>query len=543
MESTKSNIWGSEETLNSRSFLTRKSEKKIRYATTIKNCKDYLPHEWAEYRTSLLMVALYQNPKSTFDLKLFMHKMIINLISSLNLDLQYELERYINELNTAKQNERARSYPVAQSQVWIPGQNIAGIWNDVYGLINFTKWLWSMIYNGTYYTKENCDEVSLNDNLMIEIFQQKMFKIQNALRGYREDIKTSDKDKTPYVGISPFKNEILKKTVNSLVNPTIEPWIHPGSKKCFVADFGGYGAMIKSYRENNDQNIKMYSSLQCGISGSVNYFVFLYLLSTNIVSDTNTRKNLQRLFLIISLQLAGDGGHNFREIIFGITVIAIVLHHIISDIKKQLISHYKKSESLSDNIKLFMNDSDSSWAEKDDGILKLLIQQFTGKDGIGTKLNDCRNVDKNNSESLKKYLFITMLNSLVNWEKSITILYEITADINIVGLNEKDLTEVGLKINQTTFNLSKKEVYKIFFVEPKVLLTNTQQINNLQTFFALDNDRYKKSKEASFQKSPDVLLNNIVDALYPGLVNVVDDNLQETYSKCYNGAKPYIPFA
>jgi hypothetical protein len=555
MATENSLLLGATETLTSPSFITRKDAKLLLNKSIKRNkeCGHDISYEWAEYKTSLLMVSLYNNNTSNFDLKLFMQKMIINIISILRLDLHTELNLYMNELKTAKQKDITRSYPVAQSQIWLNNENISGLWDDVYGLINFAKWLWANIHGGKYYNSQMCDEASLNYYIILELFQQKIFAIQTVLRGSRyNDPTDKPEDKTPYVGISQMEKPILKRNVKSIPNAKIEPWIHPGTKQCFVPYSGGYGQMIKSYRDSPDHNINIYSSLQCGLSGSVNYFLFLYLLSTIISDDKTPLLSLQRLILIISMQLAGDGGHNLREITFGITTAVIVVHHMINDVKAELANNYKQNLTFREYVNLFIQDPNTVWATST-LVLGNMIKQFLYK-GISTHLDKCLNISQTEAskELIRKRLFITVLNALVNWETSITYLYNMTAHINIVGFNKQYIESKNITIDQQTFNECKKAVYDLFFGIKKLginqktgIVTDIVQSNKIQLFFALENDRYLKSTDISFKTAADELTNSILK-MYPGTLDQINSQVRNDLRKCYpNSAdnQRNVPFA
>ena len=97
-----------------------------------------------------------------------------------------------------------------------------------------------------------------------------------------------------------------------------------------------------------------YGSLKCGISGSTNFFIMLYLISNNIYLENeiykkekklnkddikNIEKNNINLIFLCILTLAGDGGHNCREVIFGITIFVIIINTMINDVKKEIFDY------------------------------------------------------------------------------------------------------------------------------------------------------------------------------------------------------------
>jgi hypothetical protein len=546
------NLYGAKETMKSPSFLKRTDERKKLFNTkkseNMKLCGNRMLYEWAEYKTSLLSVFINSNETVNFDLKIFLHKMIINILSLLNVDLHNELIVYMQELSESQNNSHTRSYHVAQSQVWIQGSNISGLWDNLYGLINFAKWIWFKLETKLgYYDKRECDDSSLNYHILITIFQQKIFNVQSVIKGARLNNNFKDKNKeensNPYVGVSVMENEILLRKIRKNPNVVIEPWIHPGSKQCHVPYFGGYGQLMKEYRENGTDN--SYSSLLCGPSGSVNYFFFLHLLSNIIAEDKSKDFSPSRLILIFVLQLSGDGGHNVREILFGLTSTIIVMFHVIKDVKFELQDKYGFDLSFKNCLERLINEDDIKWILPNT-VLGHIFEEFNTK-GVIDKLDECINIKIARNQLLKQ-LFIYVLNSLANWEESVGIFYNLTADINIIGIDQQDLIKNNLNVD---FNTCKKEMYYVLFsrkswLHDHGLLKETEQSNNVQLFFALENNRHIKPKDESFKISADEKMKNILKTMYPELniTGKIDEQLKKDFKKCYPDIEmPYIPYA
>lgn len=550
-------LLGEKESPLSTSFITRmKQKRKLAESKTTLGCGNGFPYEWAEYKTSLLVVLLYENDVSNFALKLFMHKMIINMVSSVGRDLHTELDVFIKQVATSKQKSTSRSYPVGQTQVWVKNNNKAGLWDDVYGLIDFAKWLWYIISEEWDKPKKEIPNISgLNYFIMIEIFQQHMLEVQHVIKGERHnrtDNSDDDASKTPYVGISPMETKLLVKKVKSLPNAVIEPWLHPGTEQCYVPYFGGYGRMIKKYRDDKNPAINMYSSLQCGMSGSVNYFLYFYLLSNSNIDEKMSIQSISMLILVMLLQLAGDGGHNIREIIFGLTSNAIVLNCVLTDLREELQSHYGNQLSLKDNIKLYIDDPDYTWITKQDCVLRSIASQFLTK-GINNRLDNSTNLSniKDTVDELKRGLFNNMLNLLANWEHPVLDLYNITSHINIVGFDKTFLEMNNVETTKEHFSVCKKDTYDVFFGKKEVIeeatgvVTSVDLANNVQVFFALENNRYRNNINDSFKEAPDKLVTKIVDIIAPGINKKVDKAIYKRLNKCVPSIKnkPYIPYA
>lgn len=71
--------------------------------------------------------------------------------------------------------------------------------------------------------------------------------------------------------------ELLERKVRTNKKYKNEPWIHPGKVQCHIPYNGSYGSFINKSRKDNSFG----GSLQCGISGSVNFPFFMYLISVN----------------------------------------------------------------------------------------------------------------------------------------------------------------------------------------------------------------------------------------------------------------------
>ena len=512
--------------------------------------------QWAEYKTSLLIQHLDSQSDINFDLLLFLQKIIFNIIILLRVDLHMELRKYKEELKRSTQGDDVNHYPVTQSKALIHNDNMADVWNNTFGLINFLFWLHYKLYNIKYSDIVKCDENAFNYHLLIELFQQKTFSVQSVIKPQRMNTNKdtiTDNEKTTYVGISPFRRpELLRK----LDQKIIEPWIHPGTSQCHVPYFGGYGNLIKSYRESNLMNDRFYGSLQCGPSGSVNYVFYSYLFSTVVADDKYPLENLKRLILVSAMQLAGDGGHNIREIMVGITSAIIILKHLIEDIKIELYQRYKKN-TFKECVHNFMTDY-TEWIATD-SVLGKLRNLFTEK--LNEKSEDCEQEAKDRPRFFFN-LLVTLLNSLSNFEQSINIFYEYTSDINVVGIYKEDIQGVSKNV----FTECKNEMYNIFFNikefkhnHGSMTDENLNIFNKISIFFALDNNRYLQQKD-SFKQSADIKMNDVIrlyddphkhdntmiesDEVSSTMMYEINETVQRLFSHCTNiRSQNYIPFA
>lgn len=535
-----SKLIGAKETMKSKSFLERMAVKKsIKYS----DCGNgpMFRYQWADYKTSVLCQEINKESVVNFDQQIFIQKMINNILVVLRVDLHEVLNEYMIELQTAKQKDPQRSYPVCQSQVW--RDKASGVWNNTYGLINFLKWIWFKLYLGRFYDNVNCDESSLGYYLLIETFQQMIFKVQSNIKGPRRNEDTNFKSNN--VGISDIITQDLVRSINDNENLPVEKWIHPAKSQCFVPYFGGYGAMIKKYREHEGNN--KYSSLKCGISGSVNYFIFLYLLNTIVSEDKSLQYNPKRLLILMTMILAGDGGHNVREVIFGTASVIIVLRHLLNDTLAELRDRYKNPNlTFKEAVTILKNTQDFSWITNT-SIIGTLLTKITVN--IGDKLNKCRNVQ--NTQGVILYMLLLILNAFSNWEKPVTELYNLTADMNIVGIDSKDISDAGIDLSTIDFKYVKIQTYEVLFgikdynIDPITKkVVNIELANSVQLFYALENNRFLGEKSDTFKKSPDKCMTDIINYMYPGLYDKVNAKAKRHLLNCHPDSKmSHIPFA
>lgn len=535
-----SKLIGAKETMKSKSFLERMAVKKsIKYS----DCGNghMFRYQWADYKTSVLCQEINKDSVVNFDQQIFIQKMINNILVVLRADLHEVLNEYMIELQTAKQKDPQRSYPVCQSQVW--RDKASGVWNNTYGLINFLKWIWFKLYSGRFYDNVNCDESSLGYYLLIETFQQMIFKVQSNIKGPRINADTNLKSNN--VGISDIITQDLVRSINDNENLPVEDWIHPAKSQCFVPYFGGYGAMIKKYREDPDNN--EYSSLKCGISGSVNYFIFLYLLNTIVSEDKSLQYNPKRLLILMTMILAGDGGHNVREVIFGTASVIIVLRHLLNDTLAELRDRYNNPNlTFKEAVTILKNTQDFSWIPNNSVIGAILNRIIIN---IGDKLDNCSNIQSKEGTSL--HMLLLILNAFSNWENPVNKLYDLTADMNIVGIDSKDISDAGIDPSTIDFKYVKIQTYKVLFgikdydidhITKKVV--NIELANSVQLFYALENNRFLGEKSDTFKKSPDKCMTDIINYMYAGLYDKVNAKAKRHLLMCHPDSKmSHIPFA
>jgi hypothetical protein len=540
-------VIGENEASKTRSFKDRVNEQKAIPYSGCGNGTITTRYQWADYKTSLLCQEINNNTIVNFDQQLFIQRMIMNILVTLKADVHVVLNKYMEDLETEEQKQQSRSYPVCQSQQWRGDPQ--GVWNNMYGLINFLKWIWYKLYLREFYDTNDCDASSLGYYVLIETIQQMIFKVQSNIKGSRRNDKSDIK--TNNVGISDIiSDDVIRRNDNNI---QVEPWIHPGKSQCFVPYFGGYGAEIKKYREDAGNN--KFSSLKCGISGSVNYFIFLYLLSTIVSKDKVLTYNPKRLIILLTSILAGDGGHNIREITFGVASAVIVLKNLINDIKIELQTQYGNI-SFEQAVNTLKTTQEFGWISTTSiiGNLKLRMEQ-----NIGDKLNNCSNITTTR-ENIINEMLVLMLESFSKWEEPVIELYNLSADMNVVGIDYQDISNTsGVDIRSpefnydALFNYTKLKTYEVLFgLEQYTIDKRTKKVynihlaNSVQLFYALENNRYRYDKQDSFKKASDESMKHILNTLYPTLYDTVNNKALAYLTKCNDGRRipfTYIPFA
>ena len=106
----------------------------------------------------------------------------------------------------------------------------------------------------------------------------------------------------------------------------IKPWVHPGVEQCKVPYYGKWGEHI---RRKSRRTIVFMHPLQCGISGSVYFQLFSYLMSHTQTPIENPLDDFETLLLLSIVILVGDGGHNIMEVVYGYILSIIILYRTL----------------------------------------------------------------------------------------------------------------------------------------------------------------------------------------------------------------------
>jgi hypothetical protein len=423
-------------------------------------------YEWAEYKTSLLVQEITKHQGIHAYLLQFIKDIGVRIhkkgdildkkggIKDSRIDL-YVTQR-LNFINEKKSpNDRVREhYPVSQDSLLLDTYRehrefLKDVVNgDFYIHFNYLKQVSSWIEKKEQrYTTKQCQEMSAIINQVRQRMNE-VVEVYKAPRGNKKDGHSEVEGNDTQVGITNIRDDYLVRNVDHLAKerriPPPRGWVHPGESQCRQPYHGKYGTLIRQDRER----LGYYGSLKCGISGSVNFLLYLYLLS--IYGDEqvmNVDVDINNIILSCCLYLAGDGGHNVREILYGLNHSCIVL---------DMVGREYGNIGLPDNINALFNKFFSA-----------NVRTFLGR-------------------------FCTRF-----------------ADINLTGVIENEIPhDVRLNLGDR-FKAYTVVMLRTFFTSNRTELKN--QIPNLeyllQMYFTLDRNRYKND---NFLDSPNQIITDIV---------------------------------
>ena len=461
-----------DEQLYSASFVTRMRERPL----AKKWCADKA-YEWAELKTSLLVVSLLDTTASS--LANFLYMTVRRLYGNNSTKMLNEIKLYLsnpqnNNEDIKKLREQSPSnndkehFPIGGFIEKIMKNTVVNpsdIRNNFFGMVNFSTWVWGQILKGPV--------TSMSAILHV---QQKMMEIHRMIRGRRVD--SNQEIHSNQYGITTIDDdEILALGDQDHPYKPLKPWNHWGQSKCQVAYRGMYGALIKWCRENNLDC----GSMQCGISGSTQIFLFTVLAS--LVGDTTkdelTIQGLVHDVILVSIIiLAGEGGHNVVEIISGLVTSVIVLKYLL------------------DNPDLL----EELYAEKILSGARSYVQEF--------------------------------INPTKGAAKFINIFYEMTLDINPVN----DFSHINKPLDSESIKSIDSRMREFLLKNPteyNKIRDNKEWFNNVTAFLWKDANRYMNTKD--YRNREKIKLLSYILSLKPETDKIeenVDKLLREKIEGC-----------
>lgn len=281
----------------------------------------------------------------------------------------------------------------------------------------------------------------------------------------------------------------------------------------------------------------------------------MYLLSYMEIPIDNPENDVRDVITSACLVLTGDGGHNIREVLSGLTCSIIVLYNllrdIIFDLRNFITNLTGNYPNFKDNWKNEMKFIKNNLEEISTYQIKFLIENYKIMNILYNYCDVKLQSVCNQTETVT--VFRNLLLCLTNWYPFINEFYNYTRDFNITGI---DSTNMELIIKETfnrqqmknkieTRNQMKYESYEYLF-SPYGVQSFLDDIKNknktllqLQLLLGSDNNRYQYKQDISFKKAPDIIIRDIIKK-YHSIgkqtlkdVNVLLDNIRNTCLKKY----------
>ena len=482
-------------------------------------------------------------------------------------------------------------YPVAQSRNFA-NQPVLGS-QDPLLLFNFIKhriWGYSVqgfdpvdpqgaLYQGDFEhlstlnwmnpPPSNCIDTTIRQTLVLNTIQPIVYWFLGPLRGHRDDYP-----RTPWgpgevvdrVGITHLNNQHLQRVLPPGIPQAVTPWQHPGNSQCKMPYRGKWGEKIRLARAQQS----VWASYMCGVSGSTSFFLWSYLMSiTNEANVANPVQDIHKVFILAAVVLAGDGGHNIREVVYGLTLFFCVFFNFLSVLEAEFQQILQNQDSLMNNLDFILGPPRRDCIAPGDMIqvngnnrnfngpiidqlFQRVMANFTNLGlNCGQNSNPAWLRPGANQRRVEQCTFGLVLRGLRNLAPVVLAGYTETQHLNITGVNEADLNAVINVNGQSPFPQLKDDLVRTMVGLPPTanyfqgLPGSIGYGHELQVFLALENDRYRNE---NWEYGADNFMERIVTATYPNggqIMNVLNDRVLAAYRACSGDAEPMeqIPFA
>lgn len=460
-------------------------------------------YELAELKSSLLVQTLILEDNPHNILLEFIQTLAKDICEYMEVDLRDIIVKYTSKLG--KGDGQAEYEIVAQSHVWanykwLGPENMdtqdtqllptipRGVYTNVFAMINFIKWLW---YDINDIDNNNTSPVIFL-GVLVHSFQQNIIHLHNRLRGERKDDLSSNTPTSTDVGISNIRDvEHLKRRVRDVPNAQIKPWVPFGREVCNMG-INIYMERLNQYRSHTDYINNFYSSVMCGISGSSQFTLFMFLCSiAGKGTDPCYNKVLVgQVLQIACVTLVGAGGHNIREVLSGLVISVVFLYHIIIDVLDEISSFSKISTVFKD--------------------IYCYISSTKGEDYPMTR-RICHLVDNHNPGGHSDgripdhICFLNIVKTLENWRGFITTFYEETKDYNMLGLFVNDIDD----LKDVSFETCKDRVYNHIIGGRRIDTDLSDITKHIELFYSLENNRLHLDPNTSFRDFPSNFMDTI----------------------------------
>ena len=425
------------ETITSQEFRNRLNtgkDGKPGYDPNNKCVKEYGKlYEYSELKSSLLINEVINKNKQ--QLSEFINKISKNYCSTIETDFNLEVSNYSKLLPTSIQIDASKEtpYPVVDMSKFYNKPEL--IKSDFYASYNFMKYIWVSTFdkdlvNNIRKVKPEKLENAITLENFIHLVQQPIFGFgETAKRNTRLNLPTPTQRLSNSLGISNITHPDLVQN---------HYWLHPGRTRCRIPYATTYGNKLYDAYISEDI-LNFHSSVQCGISGSVNFGIFMYILS--IANEGGPKgqelvEDISYLIFSVSAILVADGGHNIRETITGVTLTSIALKSYKDKVENELAR--LPGEDLESKLTYIKNNFNNDYLSLYDSLI------YKNMDILAWFLIRCLMRSYQDTEPIN--IFINWLRAMKNWSSFIDELHKQLRQIDPMGidLNTKMYTDLTL---------------------------------------------------------------------------------------------------
>lgn len=395
-------------------------------------------YEYSELKSSLFINEVVDKNKDL--LSKFTNTISKNYCSTIGLDFDAELTNYSKSLPKTLQIQGSKEvpYPVADMRKFYNKPEL--IKSDFYASYNFMKFIWVSAFDKTLVNnirKINPKNNQLESAITLEYI---INLVQQPIKDFGETAKRNTRQNMSY-DMSNLNNSL---GISNIFHPDLvqnHSWIHPGRSSCRVPYGTTYGNKLYDAYISKGKDLNFHSSVQCGISGSVNFGIFMYMSSIANGSGSKDLELIKRdvLLLIFSVTaiLVADGGHNIRETIIGVTLTSIALKSFKDKVENEVdrlpgVDLKSKVKNIANNFRNDYVSLHNHLIYKNMNILAWILQKCY------------LNIDTHDTKPI--YIFVNWLEAMDNWSPFIDELHKQLQKIDPMGidLNTKLYTDLTL---------------------------------------------------------------------------------------------------
>ena len=539
-------------------------------------CPDkYTYYEYAELKSSLLVKLIVE--KHNKDLGNFMYENIKNCFylvcgRTSNIDLfLIEYSKLFNNKDPFRYaNTPHHDYPVLDPTDLKSDPTI--IKDDLYAAYNLNKFMWKILDHGHLQLDSNelgnfqqfhPDLKNLElVTTFIQMIQQSYFtygdrhKLDQRVGIERHNKPRPKWRKKPsglYTELE-FSNGNNQVGITNLEHKTLAttntPWNHPGRSGCRISYKGSYGSKRYDAANSIGNKQNLHASVQCGISGSMNYPLTIFLISclnnvhftkdSNKPPFANNSTDVKKLILSGISGLVSDGGHNVVEVITGFTICSIGLKKLKDTLINECNWIRARPQVGNDYIYEYVYNLKEDVLNSQHIILAPLYVKFLIPGSITMK--DTKTGKKSmaiGSYNNEKEIFNFVLESLIHLSPVIDELYYQMKHINPMGMYRNTEIYPSYTLNKAINDLNNNKNYEQFnyFIEVNALRSmiwrnrDTIGINSCIMVTALDN--YMERNKYDFDSGPtDFVIKLLGDLKYTDVITDVDKLMEARLKQC-----------